>query len=376
MNNSEACRIVGVGRGTGIYWRYGRTVKNPDGSTRTYSPIMASVQISERFLSEDERVAIADQYRAGASIRGIATALGRQPSTISREIKRNSDPETGKYHPFRAQKRARARRARPKAGKLAADSSLRLFVQQRLADRWSPEQISNVLPGLFPDQPAMRICHETIYQALYRPDHPLTRAAPRRPLRSGRLKRRRRRRADQRTTHFVEAGHAISLRPAEANDRSVAGHWEGDLVLGKNNKSAIGTLIERSTRYAVLIYLPEGHNAGQVRDALIKLFRKLPAGLARTLTWDQGGEMGRHHEFSTATGVPVYFCLPGRPWQRGSNENFNGLLRQYFPKGTDLGAYDAEHLAQIAKQLNDRPRRCLGWTTPAQQLAKLFPAVH
>src|SRR5690242_4879428 len=151
LNNSEACRIVGVGRGTGIYWRYGRTVKNPDGSTRTYSPIMACVQISERFLSEDERVAIADQYRAGASIRGIATALGRQASTISREIRRNSDPETGRYHPFRAQKRARSRRARPKTGKLAADAALCLFVQQRLADRWSPQQISNMLPSLFPD---------------------------------------------------------------------------------------------------------------------------------------------------------------------------------------------------------------------------------
>lgn len=376
MSNAEACRIVGVGRGTGIYWRYGRTVKNPDGSVRRYQPIMASVRISERFLSEEERVTIADRHRAGSSIRGIAAELGRSPSTISREIRRNADPETGKYHPFRAHKRARARRARPKIGKLAADETLRLFVQQCLDTRWSPQQISNVLPSLFPDRPGMRVCHETIYQALYQPGHPLTRSSPRRALRTGRLKRRRRRRVDQRTTHFVEAGHAIGRRPAAANDRSQPGHWEGDLVLGKFNKSAVGTLVERTTRYVMLLHLPDGHNASQVRDALISQFANLPAGLARTLTWDQGGEMARHHEFSTATGMPVYFCQPGRPWQRGSNENLNGLLRQYFPKGTDLSAYDAGHFARIAKELNHRPRRCLDWSTPATQLAKLFPTVR
>jgi transposase, IS30 family len=240
MNNSEACRIVGVGRGTGIYWRYGRTVKNPDGSTRTYSPIMASVQISERFLSEDERVSIADRHAGGCSIRGIAAELDRSPSTISREIKRNSDPATGKYHPFRAQKRARTRRARPKLGKLATDEVLRTFVQQCLDTRWSPQQISNVMPVLFADQPQMRLCHETIYQALYQPEHPLTRAAPRRPLRSGRLRRRRRRRGDQRTTHFVDPGHAISQRPAEANDRGVPGHWESQCSCQAAAASAVG----------------------------------------------------------------------------------------------------------------------------------------
>jgi transposase, IS30 family len=223
MNNSEACRIVGVGRGTGIHWRYGRTVQNPDGSVRRYEPIMAPVMISERFLSQDERVTIADRHRAGCSIRGIAAELGRSPSTVSREVSRNSDPSTGEYHPFRAQKRARARRARPKAGKLTTDVLLRSFVQQCLDTRWSPQQISNVLPGLFPDQPGMRICHETIYQALYQSEHPLTRASPRRALRSGRLKRRRRRRADQRTTHFVEAAtrSASGLsRPTTAASRA------------------------------------------------------------------------------------------------------------------------------------------------------------
>jgi IS30 family transposase len=196
MNNSEACRIVGVGRGTGIYWRYGRTVKNPDGSVRRYDPIMAAVQISERFLSEDERVTIADRHQGGCSIRGIAAALGRSPSTSSREIRRNSDPSTGRYHPFRAPKRARARRARPKIGKLPTKPGLLAFVQQCLDIRWNPQQISNVLPGLFPNQPEMRVSHETIYQALYQPEHPLTRACTRRALRSGRLKRRRRRHAD------------------------------------------------------------------------------------------------------------------------------------------------------------------------------------
>lgn len=376
MSNTEACRIVGVGRGTGIRWRYGRTVRNPDGSSRHYAPIMASVQISERFLSEDERVSIADRRAAGCSIRGIAAELGRSPSTISREIQRNSDPATGKYHPFRAGQRARDRRARPKAGKLATDEVLRTFVQHCLHERWSPEQISKVLPSAFPDQPAMRVCHETIYQALYSPHHLLLRAAPKRPLRSGRIRRKRRRRGDQRTTHFIQPGHSISRRPAEVADRSVPGHWEGDLVLGKFNKSAIGTLIERATRCVMLLHLPDGHSAAQVRDALITAFAALPGDLARSLTWDQGGEMGRHHEFTAATAVPVYFCQPGSPWQRGSNENLNGLLRQYFPKGTDLSAHNAEHLTHVAEQLNNRPRRCLGWSTPAQRLAKLIPTAR
>jgi transposase, IS30 family len=372
MNNSEACRTVGVSRGTGIRWRFGRIVVGHNGAKRTYAPITPTVQIAERFLSEDERITIADRRAAGLGIRAIATELGRSPSTVSREIHRNRDPLTGKYHPHRAQQLARQRRARPTSGKLIRDYELRAVVQDCLHSRWSPQQIAGMLPELFPDQPTMRLCHETIYRALYSPEHPLTRTAPRHSLRSRRLRRKRRRRGDQRTTHFIQPGQSITDRPAEVKDRVVPGHWEGDLITGKNNKSAIGTLIERTTRFVVLLHLPDGHNAQQTRDALITQFSALPGVVRRSLTWDQGGEMGRHHEFSSATGVPVYFCQPGKPWQRGSNENVNGLLRQYFPKGTDLTTHTAEHLSAVAAELNHRPRKSLGWTTPAQLLATVL----
>ncbi|MFI5613911.1 IS30 family transposase [Amycolatopsis sp. NPDC051903] len=372
MSNAEVCRIVGVSRGTGVRWRYGRSVAGPNGTTRTYAPIVPTVEISTRFLSEDERIAIADHWAAGLGIRAIAAEVGRSPSTISREIRRNRDPITGTYHPHRAQQRARDRRARSTPGKLATDQALRHYVQSRLWLRWSPEQITRTLPAVFPDQPGMRSCHETIYRALYSPDHLLVRAAPERPLRSGRIRRKRRRRGDERATHFIQPGQAISKRPAEADDRAVPGHWEGDLITGKHNKSAIGTLIERTTRYAVLLHLPTGHTAADVSAALIRAFSTLPVALRRTLTWDQGGEMGRHHEFTTATNVPVYFCQPGSPWQRGSNENLNGLLREYFPKGSNLAAHTAEHLAAVAAEINNRPRKCLGWSTPARRLATVI----
>ncbi|MBQ0925656.1 IS30 family transposase [Saccharopolyspora endophytica] len=376
MNNSEACRTVGVSRGTGIRWRFGRTVIGHDGSKRIYAPITPAIEISDRFLSEDERVTIADRRATGLGIRSIATELGRSPSTISREIRRNCDPQTGKYHPYRAQQRARERRARPALGKLATDHELREFVQHCLRSRWSPQQIACMLPELFPHRPSMRLCHETIYQALYSSDHLLTRVALKHTLRSGRLRRKRRRRGSQRATKFVQPGQSITDRPVEVNDRVVPGHWEGDLITGKNNKSAIGTLIERTTRFVVLLHLPDGHNAKQVRDALVTQFSALPNSVRRSLTWDQGGEMGRHQEFSTATGIPVYFCQPGKPWQRGSNENANGLLRQYFPKGTDLTVHTVEHLATVAAELNHRPRKGLGWTTPAQALARVTASGH
>jgi len=371
ITNAEACRLVGVGRGTGVRWRYGRTVTDVQGRVRAYAPISASVTISPRFLSQDERMLIADLRAAGRGIRSIATELARSPSTISREIRRNSDGAGRGYQPFRAHQRAAARRLRPKAGKLAEHEELRTFVQDCLRTRWSPEQISSVLPQIFPDHPEMRVCHETIYQALYRPDHLLRRAAPTRALRSGRLRRRRRRRGDQRTTNFIEAGNPLSQRPAEAEDRTVAGHWEGDLITGKHNKSAIGTLIERTTRYTLLLHLPDGHNGEQVRDALVRAFATVPADLARSLTWDQGGEMSRHHEFTSSTGIPVYFCEPSSPWQRGSNENTNGLLRQYFPKGSDLSTFTANDLIDVAEELNCRPRKCLGWKNPTDHLTSL-----
>jgi IS30 family transposase len=360
MGNSAACKIVGVHRRTGTRWRYGRTYSDKAGRTYTYAPITEQPrEISPRFLSEDERVTIADLLRAGRSIRAVARELGRDPGTVSREVRRNSDPATGAYHPHRAQKRAVARRSRSKEGKLQLSPELREFVQQRLDERWSPEQTSNALREQFPGRPQMQLVPESIYQALYHPERAGLGRDLARKLRTGRTTRRRRRRADQRATRFVDPGTLVSQRPAEAVDRAVPGHWEGDLIMGTGNRSAIGTLVERSSRYLILVHLPDGHAAEYVRDALIRHVEQLPRPLARSLTWDQGTEMSRHGEFTLATDVPVFFCDPASPWQRGSNENTNGLLRQYFPKGTDLSVHSADDLAAIAAQLNSRPRKIL-----------------
>jgi len=377
MSNSQACREVGVNRKTGNRWRYGRTVVDRDGRRRTYPPITQQPrEISPRFLSEDERVTIADLLRAGHSIRSIAKAMDRDPATISREVRRNGDPRTGVYHPHRAQRRATARRARSKEGKLRRNPQLREFVQRHLDQRWSPEQISRALRREFPGQPGMHAVHETIYRALYRPDRGgLHREAARR-LRTGRACRRRRRQPAQRATRFIDPGLLISQRPLEVADRAAPGHWEGDLIVGKGSRSAIGTLVERTTRYVKLLHLPGGRTAEHVRDALIAQLACLPPLLARSVTWDQGSEMCRHHEFTAATGVPVYFCDPASPWQRGSNENTNGLLRQYFPKGSDLSVHDAEQLAAVATELNNRPRKTLAWETPATRFARLVATAN
>lgn len=245
-------------------------------------------------------------------------------------------------------------------------------MQERLDEKWSPEQICHALRRQFPDRPEMHVVHETIYQALYVQGRGALRRELAGSLRSGRARRRPRRQAQQRQPRYSHPMVMISDRPAEAEDRAVPGHWEGDLIIGKNSRSAIGTLVERSTRYVMLLHLPAGHGAEAVRDALTSTVTTLPAHLRRSLTWDQGSEMGRHHEFTLATDIPVYFCDPASPWQRGSNENTNGLLRQYFPKGTDLTEYTPEHLRAVADQLNRRPRKTLDWETPAERLAKLL----
>ncbi|MBX7550466.1 IS30 family transposase [Streptomyces sp. tea 10] len=323
MSNSAACREVGINRKTGNRWRYGRKIVDRAGNVRVYLPITEvreSDTVSERFLSEDERIVIADLLRAKKSLRAIARELGRDPATISREVRRNRDPRTGKYHPFQAQRRASVRRARSKEGKIRRDPELKEFIQQRLDRRWSPEQICQALRAAFPDEPDRHLAHETIYQAVYLPHRGgLERTAG--TLRTGRPARRRRRRAAQRATRFIDPGTLISQRPAEVADRAVAGHWEGDLIVGTANRSAIGTLVDRTTRYVKLLHLPDSHSSENVRDALLHAFADLPAGLAHSLTWDQGSEMSRHDEFTRATGIPVYFCEPASPWQRGSNEN-------------------------------------------------------
>jgi IS30 family transposase len=373
MSNLAACRAVGINRRTGKRWRHGRAVVTARGKVLTYAPIMSQPPvISDRFLSEDERVAIADGLVLGQSLRAIAAELGRPASTISREVSRNSDPGSGAYHPYRAQRLACARRARPRPGKLELDSELRAFVQGHLEVRWSPEQISNVLPKQFPDRPEMRVAHETIYQALYVQGRGQLRRELAQALRTGRARRRPHRRADQRSGRFAGPMLMISERPPEVADRAVPGHWEGDLLMGQANRSAIGTLVERNTRYLMLLHLPGGHGPEPVRDALVETVSALPAHLARSLTWDQGTEMHRHAEFTVATNVPVYFCDPASPWQRGSNENTNGLLRQYFPKGSDLSGHSADELVAVAAELNSRPRKTLGWDTPAERLDKLL----
>jgi IS30 family transposase len=289
---------------------------------------------------------------------------------VSRELHRNVDAKSGAYRPHAAQRLAEQRRARPRAGKLVADVELREFVQGRLKRRWSPEQIAQALRSEFPDQPHGYVVPETIYQAVYRPDlGGLCRELPK-ALRTGRVRRKPHRRSDGRRGRLINMT-MIDQRPAEAADREVAGHWEGDLITGEANRSAIGTLVERSSRYVILLHLPGRHTAEAVRDAVIDAMEDLPAHLRRSLTWDQGSEMALHTEIAQALGMPVYFCEKASPWQRPSNENTNGLLRQYFPKGTDLRRHDAERLTDVADELNTRPRKTLSWETPAARLASI-----
>jgi IS30 family transposase len=373
LSSQEACRRVGINYRTGKRWRNGR---NPSGREKAAPPLPAVVPPpgDSRYLREDERVYIADRRREKATIRAIAAELGRSPSTISREIRRNQHPTNGQYRPFAAQARAESRRPRPKPGKISQNPELRDFIQHHLDKRWSPEQICQALRARFRQRPEMHVVHETIYQALYVQGRGELRRELARALRTGRVRRKPRRQAQQRQPRFRDPMVMISERPAEAADRAVSGHWEGDLIIGKDGASAIGTLVERTTRYVMLLHLPNGRTTELVRDALVETVQTLPTHLKRSLTWDQGSEMGRHREFTVATDIPVYFCDPASPWQRGSNENTNGLLRQYFPKSTDLSVHTREHLDTVAAELNGRPRKTLGWETPAERLHKLLAA--
>ena len=318
-------------------------------------------------LSPSEREEISRGLRAGESLRAIARGLGRSPSTVSREIARNGGRR--RYRAWRAEL-ARDRRARrPRTAKLARDPRLRREVEALLRLRWSPEQIAARLRHDHPDEPEMRVSHETIYASLFVQGRGALRRELAACLRTGRA----RRRAHGR----VPAGGQIrdmvliSERPAEVTDRAVPGHWEGDLLVGRDNKSAIGTLVERRTRYVLLVALPGGRSAEHVRAALAAQVRTLPDQLRRSLTWDRGTEMAEHVRFTVDTGVAVYFCDPHSPWQRGTNENTNGLLRQYFPKGTDLSVHDQAHLDAVAAELNGRPRQTLGWMKPCEALAEI-----
>jgi IS30 family transposase len=388
-------------------------------------PSITQAPLSGRYLSFAEREELAMLRARGCGVREIARLIGRSPSTISRELRRNAASRSGsfEYRATTAQWHADRRAKRPKDVKLAGNPGLQRYVQDRLAgvierpdgsslegpdvrwigrrhgrrkDRrwakaWSPEQISNRLRLDFPDDESMRISHEAIYQSLYVQGRGALRRELSACLRSGRALRVPRARTRGRGKNFVSKEILISERPAEAEDRAVPGHWEGDLILGLG-KSAIGTLVERSTRFTMLLHLPPmdghggprikngpplaGHGAEAVRDAITQAISTLPEQLRRSLTWDQGAEMAQHAQLRIDTGLQVYFCDPQSPWQRGTNENTNGLLRQYFPKGTDLTRHTAEDLTAVAATLNSRPRKTLQWRTPTETLNEQLRSVQ
>lgn len=373
VSNSEACRLVGVNRRTGTRWRFGRTILDAAGRSVQYPPVRnanrPSVPLSSRYLSLDERTVIADLVRAGGTVRAIAGELGRSPSTVSRELRRNLD-ERGRYLPHTAQRIARVRLARARQRRVSSDAELCDAVTQLLTKRWSPEQVANELRARFPQQPARQLCMESIYQAIYDPLTPLTRPA-KAALRSRRRCRRPRSSLITRRGRLTEMT-PISARPARVEDRDQPGHWEGDLIMGEANRSAIGTLIERRARYLILFHIPEAHSGEAIRDGITSAVSQLPQTMRRTLTWDQGKEMALHRQTSTQTGMRVYFCDAHAPWQRGSNENANGLLRQYFPKGSDLHAHTPADLAAVADEINTRPRKTLAWTAPADLFQQLL----
>lgn len=381
--------------------------------------------LSGRYLSFIQREEIALLHARGCGVREIAQQLRRSPSTISRELRRNAATRCGglEYRASTAQWHADRRARRPKLGKLAANEKLKQYVQGRLggviaapdgapvpgpdvrwigrrhgrrkdrrwAASWSPEQIANRLPVDFPNDDSMRISHEAIYQALYVQGRGALRRDLTACLRTGRALRVPRARTRGRGRKFIPAEILISERPAEAEDRAVPGHWEGDLILGLGS-SAIGTLVERTTRFTMLLHLPRmdsygeprtkngpasaGHGAEAVRNAIAASITTLPEQLRRSLTWDQGAEMAQHAQLRVDTGLAIYFCDPHSPWQRGTNENTNGLLRQYFPKGTDLSRHAADDLATVAAVLNSRPRKTLGWKTPAEAMDDQLRSVH
>jgi IS30 family transposase len=319
-------------------------------------------------LTAVDREDISRGLAAGDSLAEIARGLGRPTSTVSREVAANGGRQ--RYRAWTAEQRAFTNAARPKVMKLEENSVLWSVVRGLLARRWSPEQIANRLRVDYPDNPEMWVSDETIYKSFYVQGRGSLRSELIVALRSGRAQRRPQRLHPK--AGVIPNMVMISERPPEVEDRAVPGHWEGDLIIGKRSASAIGTLVERTTRYLMLLHLPEDHGAESVLRALTAEILTLPDHLRRTLTWDQGKEMAAHVRFGVDTKVDVYFCDPHSPWQRGTNENTNGLLRQYFPKGTDLSAYGPEDLEHVAQELNGRPRKTLGWDTPAERLRDLL----
>ncbi|MGH9216755.1 MAG: IS30 family transposase [Acidimicrobiales bacterium] len=365
VSNSEACRIVGIYRKTGTRWRLGRRVRNTAGEAVHYPPVRIAAAPRARhprYLSLDERTVIADLHRERKSVREIAVAIGRSPATVSRELRRNVD-YIGRYLPHGADRLATERVPRPRQRRLLVDDELRAVVTELLGKRWSPEQVAHELRERFPDDPDRQLCTESIYQAIYDPAVPVSRPAKRR------RRRRRRRVQGLERRGRLTAMTMIADRPAEVADRVQLGHWEGDCIMGAGNRSAIGTLVERRTRFLILVHVPTGRpTAEAMHDGITTALGQLPADLRRTLTWDQGKELALHQKISEQIDTKVFFCDAHSPWQRGSNENMNGLLRDYFPKGTDLREVTPEELARVADEINHRPRKTLGWARPADLL--------
>ncbi|CAM3471877.1 IS30 family transposase [Paracoccus nototheniae] len=416
LSSEDAAARTGISQPVGTRW-----FREAGGMPPSHLAPSAAAP-SRRYLCLEEREEIALLLVQNVGLREIARRLGRAASTISREIRRNAATRSGgfEYRATTAQWHAERSAERPKAAKLATNAGLRQYVQDRLsghishpggsvvvgpptawkgrrhgrrqsrrwAKAWSPEQIAGRLRIDFPGDETMRISHEAIYQALYIQGRGALRRELTACLRTGRALRVPRARTAGRGKSFVTSDIMISERPAEAADRAIPGHWEGDLIIGLN-RSAIGTLVERQTRLTLLLHLPRmpghgdgprvkngpplaGHGAEAVRDAIVRSIVHLPRHLRRSLSWDQGAEMARHAELTVAADLPVYFCDPHSPWQRGTNENTNGLLRQYFPKGTDLSLHGPDDLEAVAAALNGRPRKTLGWRTPAEALDALL----
>ncbi len=418
--SEAAATIAGVSPAVGVRWFREAGGMPPSHLTPSSPPR------SGRYLTLPDREHIALLRVQGHGVREIARQLQRAASTISRELRRNAATRSGglEYRATTAQWHADRAARRPKPAKLATHETLRRYVQERLAGvvvgptgaavrgpvvpwtgrrhgrrqhrrwarAWSPEQIAGRLPHDFPDDATMRVSHEAIYQALYVQGRGALRRELTACLRTGRTLRVPRARTRGQGKPFVPPELLIGERPAEAADRAVPGHWEGDLILGLGS-SAVGTLVERTTRFTMLLHLPRlvghgtdvrlkngpalaGHGAAAVRDAIARTIATLPAQLRRSLTWDQGAEMAQHARLRLDTGLAVYFCDPHSPWQRATNENTNGLLRQYLPKGTDLSAPSATELAAVAFALNTRPRKTLGWRTPAEALDAVLHSAH
>jgi transposase, IS30 family len=366
----EAAAVAGVSAKTGEGW-FARSGGVMPPTTQS------SPGAKYQRLTLEERHQIAALRKARFTVRAIAGELGRPASTVSRELARHSNSRGGyaaASAQARAEQTARERGRATSPAKLATNLRLRREVQDRLHRKHSPEQIAYRLRVDFPQDPEMWVSHETIYQSIYVVGRGGLKRELARHLRTGRALRKPRRQAQARAARQTKIPGMVMIadRPAEAADRAIPGHWEGDLITGAANASAIGTLVERHTGFTVLLHLPDDHGALAVQDAIITAMTDLPATLRRTLTWDQGSEMANHALIAEATGLEIYFCDPHSPWQRPSNENTNGLLRQYFPKGTDLSLWGPGILDQIAIELNNRPRKRLRWATPAEALDRLL----